>query len=110
MIPELDSQDASFLVRMTSLTDFTRELETQLDGLAKPVGELAGVAAAPLLLGNFAEAHGLVAAHDAVATEMGDLLGQVRMAIAFASEVTKIVGDRYTEADRVVGDALGMDV
>lgn len=101
--------EQSFLVHIQSLTDFTRELETQLDGLTRPVDDLASLAATPLRLGDFGEAHGFSATHEAVTTHMGELLGQARMALSFASEVTQIVADRYREADREVGDALGVE-
>jgi hypothetical protein len=102
------SGDHSFLVHMQSLTGFTRELETQLDGLVKPTDDLAAIAGKPLLLGDFGEAHGLVQSHDETITEMCDLLGQVKQAIAFADEVTQVVAGHYLDADRDVAAALGL--
>lgn len=105
-----DSIHHSFLVHMNSLTDFTRELETQLDGLVKPTDDLASIADEPLLLGEFGEAHGLAQSYDATIAQMCDLLGQVKQAIAFADEVTQVVSGHYAEADQVVADALGLGV
>ena len=102
------ADEHSFLVHMQSLTDFTRELETQLDGLVKPTDDLAAIAGEPLLLGDFGEAHGLVQSHDATITQMCDLLGQVKQAIAFADEVTQVVAGHYASADHDVAAALGL--
>jgi len=101
------STDQSFLVHMQSLTDFTRELETQLDGLVKPSDDLASIADQPLLLGAFPEAYGLVQTHTDAVTQMCDLLGQVKQAIAFADDVTRVVAGHYAEADVDVAGALG---
>jgi len=47
------STDQSFLVHMQSLTDFTRELETQLDGLVKiPMKYFTAAAEASLVISS----------------------------------------------------------
>lgn len=101
------STDDSFLVHMQSLTDFTRELETQLDGLVKPSDDLASIADQPLLLGAFGEAYGLAQTHTDAVTQMCDLLGQVKQAIAFADDVTQAVAGNYAEVDVDIAGALG---
>jgi hypothetical protein len=47
--------DQSFSVHLQSLTDFARELQTQLDGMGGPMDQLTQLAGAPVLLGEFAE-------------------------------------------------------
>ena len=101
------STDQSFLVHMQSLTEFTRELETQLDGLVKPSDDLASIAGQPLLLGAFGEAFGLAQTHTDAVTQMCDLLGQVKQAIGFADDVTQVVAGHYADADVDIAGALG---
>ena len=51
--------DQSFFVHLQTLTDFARELQTQLDGMGTPMDQLTQLATAPVLLGEFGEATSL---------------------------------------------------
>jgi hypothetical protein len=98
--------DKSFFVHLQSLFDFANELQTQLTGMTSPVDRLGTLASAPVLLGEFGEAHSLGASHQAAIAEMSDLLGQVRQAIDFAEDVTKTVATGYQQADQDVAGGM----
>ncbi|WP_425484912.1 hypothetical protein [Amycolatopsis anabasis] len=88
------------------MTDFVRELETQLHGMAKPNDFLRTLVTESMPLGEFGEAKSLSAAHFEAVTEMQGLLDQVKGALTFAQDVTTTVADGYEHADRTVADAL----
>lgn len=98
--------DTSFFVHLQSLFDFATELQTQLTGMTAPVDRLGTLATAPVLLGDFGEAHSLGASHQAAIAEMSDLLGQVQQAIDFAENVTKTVATGYQQADQDVAGGM----
>lgn len=98
--------DTSFFVHLQSLFDFANELQTQLTGMAAPADRLGTLATAPVLLGDFGEAHSLSASHQAAIAEMSDLLGQVRQAVDFAENVTKTVATGYQQADQDVAGGM----
>ncbi|KAA2266468.1 hypothetical protein F0L68_01595 [Solihabitans fulvus] len=98
--------DTSYFVHLKSLTDFARELETQLDGMLKPMDQLTESAGQPVLLGDFGEATSLSESNRAAIEEMHGLLGQVKQAIAFAENVTKTVAEGYQRTDEDVAAAL----
>jgi hypothetical protein len=100
--------DQSFSVHLESLTDFARELETQLDGMGGPMDQLTQLAGAPVLLGDFGEALSLAQKTKAAVAEMHGLLDQVRQAIEFAESVTKTVATGYEQLDTDL--AAGMQV
>ncbi|MFC0545671.1 hypothetical protein [Kutzneria chonburiensis] len=100
--------DQSFSVHLQSLTDFARELQTQLDGMGGPMDQLTQLAGAPVLLGEFGEANSLEARTKAAVAEMHGLLDQVRQAIEFAENVTKTVATGYERLDDDL--ASGMQV
>lgn len=102
--------EQSFKVHMQSLTDFAHELSTQLDGLAKPSHDLASIAEKPLHLGAFPEADGLAQTHSDAINEMCDLLGQVKQAIGFAHDVTRVVAGHYAETDKDIASAIGRGI
>ncbi|MBN9740692.1 hypothetical protein DMP23_06140 [Amycolatopsis sp. A1MSW2902] len=97
--------DQSYYVHLESLTDFVRELETQIHAMSRPNDFLRTLGEHPLLFGEFGEAASLADAHRAAVAEMQGLLEQVRGAIAFAQDVTTTVADGYAQADQsVAGD------
>lgn len=98
--------DKSFFVHLQSLFDFANELQTQLTGMAAPVDRLGTLATAPVLLGDFGEAHSLTASHQAAIAEMSDLLGEVRQAVDFAENVTNTVATGYQQADQDVAGGM----
>jgi hypothetical protein len=100
--------DQSFSVHLESLTDFARELQTQLDGMGSPMDQLTQLAGAPVLLGDFGEANSLEARTKAAVAEMHGLLDQVRQAIEFAENVTRTVATGYQRLDDDL--ASGMQV
>lgn len=100
--------DQSFSVHLESLTDFARELQTQLDGMGGPMDQLRRLAGAPVLLGEFGEANSLEARTKAAVAEMHGLLDQVRQAIEFAENVTRTVATGYSQLDDDL--ASGMQV
>lgn len=99
--------DTSFYVHLKSLRDFARELETQLQGILGPAGQLDSLQGTPILLGAFGEASELSQAHQAAAQEMQELLGQVKQAIGFAENVTKVVASGYEQADQSAASGMG---
>lgn len=98
--------DQSFSVHLQSLTDFARELATQLDGMGGPVDQLTQLAGAPVLLGEFGEALSLGDQTRAAVAEMRGLLDQVRQAISFAEDVTNTVASGYAELDTDIATGL----
>ncbi|WP_037363355.1 hypothetical protein [Amycolatopsis orientalis] len=97
--------DQSYYVHLESLTDFVRELETQIHAMSRPNDFLRTLGEHPLLFGEFGEAASLADAHRAAVAEMQGLLEQVRGAITFAQDVTTTVADGYAQADQsVAGD------
>jgi hypothetical protein len=98
--------DQSFFVHLQSLTDFANELQTQLEGLFRPEGQLSAIADDPLLLGEFGEASSLGESHRAAIEEMQGLLTQIKQAISFAEEVTNTVATGYRHADENIAAAL----
>jgi hypothetical protein len=98
--------DQSYYVHLESLSDFVRELETQIDGMSKPQDFLHTLNGHPLLFGEFGEAGSLADAHNAAVAEMQGLLDQVKGAITFAQNVTTTVADGYEQADQVVAGDL----
>ncbi|QWF78133.1 hypothetical protein [Amycolatopsis sp. CA-230715] len=98
--------DQSYYVHLQSLDDFVRELETQLEGMAKPGERLGDLGERAPLFGEFGEASSLARAHQAAVAEMQGLLEQVKGAITFAREVTTTVADGYAQADQVVAGDL----
>jgi hypothetical protein len=98
--------DKSFFVHLQSLFDFANELQTQLTGMTAPADRLSTLASAPVLLGDFGEAHTLGASHQAAVAEMSELLGQVQQAINFAENVTKTVATGYQQADQDVAGGM----
>ncbi|WP_116206772.1 hypothetical protein [Amycolatopsis circi] len=97
--------DQSYYVHLESLSDFVRELETQIHAMSRPNDFLRTLGEHPLLFGEFGEAASLADAHRAAVAEMQGLLEQVRGAIAFAQDVTTTVADGYAQADQsVAGD------
>jgi hypothetical protein len=101
--------DQSFFVHLQSLTNFARELQTQLAGMATPIDHLDTLSATPMLLGDFGEASALTAANQAAVAEMTDLLGQVQQAISFAENITTTVATGYQEADQNVAGGMQVD-
>lgn len=98
--------DQSFFVHLQSLTDFAAELQTQLDGMSRPMGHLSAIADETLLLGEFGEASALSNSHRAAIEEMHGLLNQIKQAIAFAEEVTNTVATGYRHADENIAAAM----
>ncbi len=96
----------SFSVHLQSLTDFARELETQIEGLTKPADGLYALNSAPMLLGEFNEAYTLRGGHQVTVSQVSDLLGQVKQAIGFAQEVTTTVAAGYQHTDAAIAGAL----
>lgn len=93
------TSERSFLVHLQSLTDISRELQTQIDGLTRPVDVVGDLLAAPPAFGPFAEAATLTSWSTEAATQLGGLLGDVRSAMQFADEVTRTVATGYARAD-----------
>ena len=100
--------DQSFSVHLESLTNFARELQTQLDGMGSPMDQLTQLAGAPVLLGEFGEANSLAQRTKSAVAEMHGLHDQVRQAIEFAENVTKTVATGYEQLDDDL--ASGMQV
>ena len=98
--------DQSYYVHLESLTDFVRELETQIHAMSRPNDFLRTLGEHPLLFGEFGEAASLADAHRAAVAEMQGLLEQVREAITFAQDVTTTVADGYQNADQAVAGDL----
>ncbi|AHH99422.1 hypothetical protein GCM10010174_20610 [Kutzneria viridogrisea] len=98
--------DQSFAVHLESLTRFAEELRTQLDGVGKPMDQLAGLAGKPVLLGDFGEALSLHERTRAAIGEMHGLLDQVRQAIEFAQNVTKTVATGYERLDEDISAGM----
>lgn len=97
----------SFLVHLQSLTGLSRELQTQVDGIVKPLDSVGAVLSDPPAFGPFAEASTLTTwSHDA-ATQMQGLISDVRSAMQFADEVTRTVATGYAQADDDVSWGLG---
>ena len=97
----------SFLVHLQSLTDISRELQTQVEGIVKPLDGVATLLTDPPAFGPFAEASTLTSwSHDA-ATQMQGLISDVRAALQFADEVTRTVATGYARADDDVSWGIG---
>ena len=97
----------SFLVHLQSLTDISRELQTQVDGIVKPLDSVGELLADPPAFGPFAEASTLTSwSHDA-ATQMQGLISDVRAAMQFADEVTRTVATGYAQADDDISWGIG---
>jgi hypothetical protein len=105
--PSAEHEFDEFTVHLQPLTDFVRELEAHLDGLRRPESEIATLAEQPVLLGDFAEGYDLRDTNLAAVAQMTVLLGEVKAALAFADEVTKVVAGHYVTADADVAAALG---
>ncbi|HEY0808346.1 MAG TPA: hypothetical protein VGD84_24980 [Pseudonocardiaceae bacterium] len=101
--------DQSFFVHLQSLANFASELQTQLAGMATPIGHLDSMSTTPMMLGDFGEASALTAANQAAVAEMTDLLGQVKQAISFAENITTTVATGYQEADQNVAGGMQVD-
>lgn len=95
----------SFQVRLESLSDFARELETQLDAVRVPTDQLTDLSRQPLALGRFAEAFALRDQHLRTAGQMQDLLIELRDALRFANEVTRTIRAEYEQADTSVAES-----
>ncbi len=98
--------DHSFFVHLQSLSNFASELQTQLAGMATPIGHLDSMTGSPMQLGDFGEANALAAANQAAVAEMTELLGQVQQAISFAENITNTVATGYQEADQNVAGGM----
>ena len=97
----------SFLVHLQSLTGISRELQTQVDGIAKPLDSVDTLLGDPPAFGPFSEASTLTTwSHDA-ATQMQGLISDVRSAMQFADEVTRTVATGYAQADDDVSWGMG---
>lgn len=89
----------SFGAHLESLRQFGRELESQLDALNAAKDTVLALAASRVLMGAFAEAELLVARAEASVAQVQALLEGIRVAIAFAEEVTHTVADAYRAGD-----------
>lgn len=98
----MGSETDSFQVHLQSLVDFATELETQLDALGLPTDQAAVLAGHEIELGAFTEAISLRSKHRQAATQMYQLLHNVREAIAFANDVTVTVADGYEKVDDAI--------
>ncbi len=108
----MPSDHQSFQVHLASLTDFARELGTQLAGMATAAGPLEALAGKDLPLGLFGEAHALSTAHTDAVADFREVLGRAREAIDFAGGVTDTVAESYRQADRQTAaelSRLGID-
>ncbi|MHA3703192.1 hypothetical protein ACXR2U_13525 [Jatrophihabitans sp. YIM 134969] len=97
----------SFLVHLQGLTDISRELQTQVDGIAKPLDAVGELLTDPPAFGPFSEASTLTTWSDDAATQMQGLISDVRAAMQFADEVTRTVATGYAQADDDVSWGLG---
>lgn len=102
--PGQDAGQNFFLVHLQSLTDFARELETQVGAIRTPTQSLSGLATHPMALGEFGEGHGLHARHQAAAAEIHQVLESARGAIEFAGDVTDVIASSYQRFDDHVAD------
>jgi hypothetical protein len=93
----------SFAVDLQSLTDFARELATQMSGMTQPQAHLDSLVDHRLRLG---EAYSLWDDHGIAVSEILILVGQVKDAIEFAGEITKTVSTAYQHYDDAVTGAL----
>jgi hypothetical protein len=98
--------NASFRVHLQSLVDFARELETQLEALARPVDRLSVLGGQPLALGEFDEALSLRQRHGLAAQQMHDLVSTVRDVVGFADDVTHAIANGYTQHDQQIAGAF----
>jgi hypothetical protein len=98
--------DQSFFVHLQSLTNFAQELQTQLAGMATPMGHLDSLSGSPMLLGDFGEASTLAASNQAAVAEMSELLGQVQQAISFAENITNTVATDYQQTDQAIAGGM----
>jgi hypothetical protein len=89
----------SFSVEVTSLNKFAQELQTQLDGIGKPMTTLTAQSETEPQFGAFTEAWMLGQSQQSAVQEMCDLLGQVKQAIGFAEKVTTTIASAYQNAD-----------
>ncbi len=97
----------SFLVHLNSLTDISRELQTQVEGITKPLDSVATLLTDPPGFGPFSEGSTLTSwSHDA-ATQMQGLISDVRAAMQFADEVTRTVATGYAQADDDISWGMG---
>jgi hypothetical protein len=101
------ASDGTFSVHLQALQQFEQELQTQLEGLTKPLDRIASVAQSEPPLGSFPEGQTLAARHLAVASQMYTVLQAVRQAVAFAGEVTKTVTATYQKFDGHAASNLG---
>lgn len=101
------SPEQSFSIHLKSLTDFADEFTTQIQSLQAPIDHLATMSGTPPQYGAFHEAWSLGAGEQAAIEEMSILLGQVKLAIAFAGDVTGTVADGYRNADEGISYGLG---
>ncbi|MGH3657400.1 MAG: hypothetical protein ACRDUA_12135, partial [Micromonosporaceae bacterium] len=99
-----DAGQNFFLVHLQSLTDFARELQTQVSAIRTPTQSIGGLATHPFPLGSFAEGDGLHARHQATASEVHQMLESARAAIEFAGDVTDIIASSYQRYDDHVAD------
>ena len=97
----------SFLVHLQSLTDISRELQTQVEGITKPLDSVAELLTSPPAFGPFSEASTLTTWSSDAATQMQGLISDVRAAMQFADEVTRTVATGYAQADDDISWGIG---
>lgn len=97
----------SFLVHLQSLTDISRELQTQVEGITKPLDSVATLLTDPPGFGPFSEASTLTTWSTDAATQMQGLISDVRAAMQFADEVTRTVATGYAQADDDISWGIG---
>lgn len=102
----------SFQVHLSALTDFARELGTQLAGMTASAGPLDALAGGALPLGLFPEAQALSGGHADAVVDFRAVVGRAREAIDFAEDVTTTVAQSYRQADQQTAaelSRLGID-
>lgn len=102
-----DAGQNFFLVHLQSLTDFARELETQVGAILRPTQSVGGLATHPLALGDFVEGHALHTRHQAAAGEIHSVLESAQSAMEFAGDVTDVIASSYQRFDDHVADLYG---
>ncbi|MCP2259307.1 hypothetical protein LX15_003008 [Streptoalloteichus tenebrarius] len=102
----MPANNPSFQVHLNSLTDFARELGTQLAGTAALLARLDAMATAALPFGAFGEADALAERHGGAVREFRGVLERARQALDFAEDVTGTVASSYQRVDHQVAAEL----
>jgi hypothetical protein len=99
--------DQSFSVEVAFLSKFAQELQTQVDGIAAPMNQLATQSGTQPQFGAFTEAWLLGQSQQTAIQEMYDLIGQVKQAIGFAQNVTNSISSAYQKGDQDAAASFG---